>query len=236
MVLLLSIISYAQQNQNGYDKIVDAFEKTDSNFESYNINGHAQIDDKFLSFEEMNDIANKINESLGIDISNLEYTKTEQDNFRQVYTYSKNMDSHGVSVIIESEKCENVEQTHIIVDINNNEVYKDIVENYTKLKNILKNYSSNLDLYSCIIGYFEEKVDKKCYNSIAKNIFSDLNAVKKEEIQDENMLSVTGYTSDLNEYIAYGGNKVNLNVSLRYSEYEDKTFVYIGTPLIVLEY
>ncbi|SHH19553.1 YwmB family TATA-box binding protein [Tepidibacter thalassicus] len=237
IVLLLSVISsYAQQSQGGYDKILDAFKKTNSNFEGYNINGHVKLDNKFLSFEEIDKIVNEINKSLGVDLDNLEYTKTDDKNLRQVYTYFKNDEKQGISVKVDSEKCENMEETHITVDINNYQVYKDIVKNYLKLKNILKNYSRNVDIFSCIIGSFKEKVDKKCYNSIANNIFSNLNAVKKEEIQDENILSVTGYTSNLNDYISYGGNKINLNVSLRYSEYDDKTFIYIGTPLIVLEY
>ncbi|MBQ6631154.1 MAG: YwmB family TATA-box binding protein, partial [Romboutsia sp.] len=34
----------------------------------------------------------------------------------------------------------------------------------------------------------------------------------------------------------YLGNKINLNIGIRYSEDEDKTLIYIATPIIKLDY
>jgi len=68
------------------------------------------------------------------------------------------------------------------------------------------------------------------------NILYSLDAQKKDEMKDVNILSTTGYTEKLSDYIKYGEEKINVNASVRYSEYDDKTFVYIGTPLITLEY
>lgn len=141
-----------------------------------------------------------------------------------------------ISIIIDSERCKSIEQTHIIVDIGTNQVYKGIVEDYIKLKNNLKKYSKNIDIYSCISGFFEGKIDEKCYNNIVDNILYSLDAQKKDEMKDVNILSTTAYTEKLSDYIKYGEEKINVNASVRYSEYDDKTFVYIGTPLITLEY
>ena len=37
-------------------------------------------------------------------------------------------------------------------------------------------------------------------------------------------------------YLEYLGNKINLNIGIRYSEDEDKTLIYIATPIIKLDY
>lgn len=247
LVLFFSMISSAEQvnlddnqkDRNDYELILDSFEKTGSTFDNYNINAHAMMDNEFLSFEEMDKIVNEIVAKFGIDKERMEYTRSEQKDFRQIYVYDRNSQNkaeRGISIIIDSERCQSMEQTHIIVDINTNQVYKGIVEDYIKLKNNLKKYSKNIDVYSCICGFFEGKIDEKCYNNIVDDILSSLDAQKKDEIQDDNILSTTGYTKNLGNCIEYGEDKINVNASVRYSEYDDKTFVYIGTPLITLEY
>ena len=37
-------------------------------------------------------------------------------------------------------------------------------------------------------------------------------------------------------YLEYLGNKINLNIGIRYSEDDDKTLIYIATPIIKLDY
>ncbi|CAH2211858.1 YwmB family TATA-box binding protein [Tepidibacter aestuarii] len=247
LVLFFSMASSAEQvnvednqkDKKDYELIIDSFEKTNSTFDNYNINGHAMMDNKFLSFEEMDKIVDELVTKFDIDKQNIEYTRSEQTDFRQIYVYDKNRQNkaeRGISIIIDSERCQSMEQTHIIVDINTNQVYKGIVEDYIKLKNNLKKYSKDIDIYSCISGFFEGKIDEKCYNNIVDNILSNLDAQKKDEIQDVNILSTTGYTKKLSDCIKYGEDKINVNASIRYSEYDDKTFIYIGTPLITLEY
>lgn len=236
LTLFLSIISTSTAvEQNGYDEIINTFEKTNSKFEKYNINGQVVLKNKFLNFNEMKIIIDDINKNFCIENNKIKYIKTDKTKFRQVYAFGKN-EKESISIIVESEKCENIEETHIIVDINKNEVYKDIGDNYMKLKNVLNNYSSDVDIYTCLIGSFDKKLYSSSCNNIAKNVFFDMNAEEKEQIKDENLISITGYTNKLKDYIKYNGNKLNLNVSLRYSDYDDKTFIYIGVPLIVLEY
>lgn len=247
LVLFFSMVSSAEQinvednqkDKNDYELILNSFENTGSTFDNYSINGHAMMDNKFLSFEEMDKILEEFIIKFDIDKETMEYTRSEQKDFRQIYVYDKNSQNKAdrvISIIIDSERCKSMEQTHIIVDINTNQVYKGIVEDYTKLKNNLKKYSKNIDIYSCIIGFFEGKIDEKCYNNIVDDILYSLDAQKKNEMKDVNILSTTGYSKKLSDYIKYGEEKINVNASVRYSEYDDKTFVYIGTPLITLEY
>ncbi|MEJ8552631.1 YwmB family TATA-box binding protein [Tepidibacter sp. Z1-5] len=247
LVLFFSMISSAEQinvednqkDRNDYELILNSFEKTGSAFDNYKINGHAMMDNKFLSFEEMDKILEELMIKFDIDKQTIEYTRSEQTDFRQIHICDKNRQNKAdryISIIIDSERCKSMEQTHIIVDIDTNQVYKDIVEDYVQLKNNLKKYSKNIDIYSCICAFFEGKIDEKCYNNIVDNILYSLDAQKKDEMKDVNILSTTGYTEKISDYIKYGEEKINVNASVRYSEYDDKTFVYIGTPLITLEY
>jgi hypothetical protein len=46
------------------------------------------------------------------------------------------------------------------------------------------------------------------------------------------MISVTGYTPDLGDYLKAENLRINLNLAMRYDEYLDKTVIWAGTPLI----
>ena len=56
-------------------------------------------------------------------------------------------------------------------------------------------------------------------------------------MEDDNLISVTAYSNLLTENdLDYLDNKINLNIGIRYSENEDKTLIYMATPIIKLDY
>ena len=64
-----------------------------------------------------------------------------------------------------------------------------------------------------------------------------MNAEEIDRIENDNMVSVTAYSKFLEDnYLEYLGNQINLNIGIRYSEDEDKTLIYIATPIIKLDY
>ena len=58
-----------------------------------------------------------------------------------------------------------------------------------------------------------------------------------DKIRNNNYISVTAYSNLLKENdLEYLENKINLNIGIRYSENEDKTLIYMATPIIKLDY
>ena len=75
------------------------------------------------------------------------------------------------------------------------------------------------------------------YDDILEKILYNMNAEEIDRIENENMISITAYSKLLDKnYLEYLGNKINLNIGIRYSEDEDKTLIYIATPIIKLDY
>ncbi|HBF0403194.1 TPA: YwmB family TATA-box binding protein [Clostridioides difficile] len=71
-------------------------------------------------------------------------------------------------------------------------------------------------------------LDNKVYNMSAKQI---------DEVKDVNFLSITAYSKVLNDYeLEYLGEKINLNIGIKYNEDDGKTLIYIATPIIKLDY
>jgi len=49
---------------------------------------------------------------------------------------------------------------------------------------------------------------------------------------EDDILSFSIFTPYIEQYIYTGSRKMNLNIAIRFNEYEDKTYIWIGTPII----
>ena len=118
-----------------------------------------------------------------------------------------------------------------------NKVYKNIVDIYAILENYLNKYSQEVEIYTCIAGEYGKRLQIDKYDDILNKILYNMNAEVIEKVQEENFLSVTAYSKVLKEnYLECFGNKINLNIGIRYSEDDEKTLIYIATPIIKLDY
>ena len=224
----LSMIYGETKQVQWIDKFVDSFEITDSNFKFYNIKSNMMIE-KDIDMKELQNICLLIAQNL----TNTEdevYLKTEKS---QVYV-NYNDKNTGISIVgIKKNKKE----SYIIVDILNNKVYKNIENIYIKLEKELSKYSKDVDINICIAGEYTKKLQKAKINDILQKILYNMYAEKISDIKEENFLSVNAYSKLLKENnLKYLDREINLNIGIRYSEDDDKTMIYIATPIIKIDY
>ena len=108
---------------------------------------------------------------------------------------------------------------------------------YTIIETSLYKYSNVVDISTCISGEFSKNLQFSKCNDILQEILYNMNAEEIDRIENDNMVSVTAYSKFLEDnYLEYLGNQINLNIGIRYSEDDDKTLIYIATPIIKLDY
>ena len=204
---------YGETRQSQWiDKFIDSFELTNSNFKFYNIKANMMIE-KDIDMNELQNICLLIAQNLTNNKDEV-CLKTEKS---QVYV-NYNDKNTGISIVGIKK---NAKESYIIVDILNNKVYKNIENIYTKLENELSEYSNDVDINVCIAGEYTKKLKK----------------AKISDIEEENFLSVNAYSKLLKENnLKYLDREINLNIGIRYSEDDDKTMIYIATPIIKIDY
>ncbi|EPZ61221.1 hypothetical protein H477_0146 [[Clostridium] sordellii ATCC 9714] len=171
--------------------------------------------------------------SLGLEESNIKWIENKNKAQSQVYAQIEEKDKN-ISIIV-ANKSKN--ESYIIVDILENKVYKDIVDIYRVVENSLNIHSDRVDIYTCLAGEYEKKLQVNKYDDILQKILYNMNAKEIDRVEEENFISITAFSKDIKtDYIEYLGNKVNLNIGIRYSENEEKTMIYIATPIIKLDY
>ena len=232
LMLIGIFISYGDNKNNGYNKFLETFNNTQADFKFYNIKANGLINYD-ISKNEIKDICIDIVNDLGLEESNIKWDEKWDENEKQIYIQSNNSDKNISIIGIKK----NSNESYIIIDILSNKVYKNIVDIYTIIETSLYKYSNVVDISTCISGEFSKNLQFSKCNDILQEILYNMNAEEIDRVKNENMISVTAYSKLLDKnYLEYLGNKINLNIGIRYSEDDDKTLIYIATPIIKLDY
>lgn len=229
LVLFSVTMIYGEVNQADWiDEFIESFELTDSNFKFYNIKSTILIEED-IQMKELESICVEIARNLNIDTNKMSI----KTNKSEIYV---NYNDENIDISVTSFK-KNSQESYIMVDILNNKVYKNIETVYTKLENELKKYSADAEINVCIAGEYTKKLQNFKINDILEKILYNMYAEEIDKIEDENFLSINAYSKLLKENnLKYLDRKINLNIGIRYSEDDDKTMIYIATPIIKIDY
>ena len=91
---------------------------------------------------------------------------------------------------------------------------------------------SNDDSYVQFTGSYLGKLTLEHRNEIADQMIRKLKARVTYENRVEDFYTIYAYTGGVKDYINVGDSKVNIQVAMNYNEVQDKTVVYLATPIL----
>ncbi|MBP2655236.1 MAG: hypothetical protein H6Q73_2805 [Firmicutes bacterium] len=94
----------------------------------------------------------------------------------------------------------------------------------------------NPEINTCLVGWLDGKLEKNNWMKKLSIALGTLRAKETEKLIESDFISVTGYSPFLGEGIKVGDKLVNVNIAVRYSSYDDRTYVIVGSPVIAGEY
>ncbi|MFY0544209.1 YwmB family TATA-box binding protein [Brevibacillus sp. H7] len=89
---------------------------------------------------------------------------------------------------------------------------------------------------TCIRGMYSDKMSVDQQEGKILSIFRALQAKELERLQDESVVSISGYTRAWEPFIALNDQKMNLQVATHRDTQSDGTWITVGTPIITAEY
>lgn len=234
-VLTLSNIlgSIAAEPLKPEEGVMLALEKSEGKFQEVNINSYITLENQFISIDKARKICNDIAETLKI--YNSRVNEDVEEDFSQI-TLNGLIDEgiHAV-IILQSYELNDFKDSSIVIDIIGTDAEYDLNSICDKLREILSNYGEP-KLNITLSAYYDGLIDTKEMKSKIKAMMKSLGARKVEGIEEDTLVSITGYTANIKDYIEIAGKKANINIATRFNSHENRTDIYIGTPLIVLEY
>jgi len=227
---IVVIVIWVFQNLNLYSKnnemIISAFSHTKASLQQLDINirGAFTNEAAMTHFEE--DIS-------CIFKSNSTVKKWTNIN---VITYQQDIDN-GIMKIIIQKRENKTEKDLVVINITLFSNYKQFNSITNTIQGIFKKYGIKPTMTILMLGKYSGKLNKIEMKQMVDTIYNDLEARKIEKYEDDFQLGYTGYTSHIKHlpYINSGGERVNLDIRLRYNAYENKTYLYFGTPIIEVE-
>lgn len=252
ILLLVPVTNSTGVKCNEEDILMGILEELDGEFLEGDINVGGTILDEFIDKKQVEIISDEVKKHMKIlgkeadlnrDISNLEgkyYSKEVivEDGFNQVSIYGFDKYKNPITIIVTSylDLEDNIGETSIyinLIKVEQNISINDIISN---INNVYIKYDRNVENTVCVIGTASGKLKENQLNKNINGVLKKYNGKIVEKYSDKSVSSYTIYTPLIEKQIFSGKKKVNLNLAIRYNEYEDKMYFWIGTPVITIGY
>lgn len=251
MALLIPIGSTAEIKYDEQKVLYTIMDNLEAQIKEEDIIFNGVIIDQFIEEDEMNSVGEEIKNTIGLigieidplikeNHSSNGYTKEVifEENFGQVCYIGQDKDKNKIAIILNSyyHQEELTGETYLYVNvIKSSDFLKNngIIE---EVKSIYSNYNCKVEITSCLIGEISNDMS---YNDRVREIGKTLKKIDGkviEEFSDGSMISYTIYTPYIDKYIKIDKDKINLNIAIRNSELDEKTYIWLGTPIITVGY
>jgi len=220
------------------NNIVTAFNKASLMEMSASIETFGEYGVLYLSQDAKETILKDIAAKIGINNYSIETTREDDNSTTTLSQTGQNGEVICKLVTVENVVEQNVIQAKQYVYINvilNNSIQSAF--SYEKIvKDIVKNLQIDATVTVNLKGSVTGKLDMALKNSIANSFVDSMNVNVVTENKTDDLYTIYGYTSDIDEYITVSSNKINVNIMMNYDEQKDETNVYVATPISSEDY
>jgi galactitol-specific phosphotransferase system IIB component len=105
-----------------------------------------------------------------------------------------------------------------------------------KVEKVFRTHNLKTNVNSCITGTYEGNLSDKQLDGICKKILKDSNATKVSSNRDEDIISVSAFSPLIKDKFSIKGKQINLSLAIRYNKLENKTYIWVATPVVNTEY
>ena len=195
------------------------------------IEGYGKFGVCYLTQEEKERLVENIASALGITSSYGLATVCEDE----VNTTVLSKESVNGSVTIKAITQEpQAQYVYVNITVYNNidcaVSYRELVEGMFDAMGIQGNVNMNL------VGSIEGTLNSTEKNELADGLLDRLGAKVVTENRDNDIFTIYAYSKGAGSYITIGGNKINMNIAIGYDEEQDRTKVYLASPINSLDY
>lgn len=231
-IILFTILYTGIYYSRGDDSVLhNAFFKSGAEFVNSEVYVWSDIDRNNQNSENLLDLADQ----LAIDLNIKEQDAISKQTDKTIEIKGTSDDGKSVSIITQQSN-ESGQKSNISINVINRLAGQDINDTADAIKEKLRNSRLKPKVNTCIIGCFDGKLDYGQMNRISKRILKDAKAKKIDIMSDNNLISISAYSPYIDNNIEVNGKKININLALRYNAYEDKTYIWLATPVITIEY
>jgi hypothetical protein len=217
------------------EALITSFESTGAEVIESTISCWTKLDNKFITQKQIEAEMDRIVSHLKLDKTTIVKNIENDDRLNKLVLYGTKGDK-AYNVAIESVKQETGGETYIVFDIFMDKDYKDLLTERQNVIDALRVDEATMNFSSCIVGAYKGKLKDEDVEKKSKIALQSINAKRVEGIENDGMRSISAFSTNVGGYVMSDRSRVNVQLAIRYSSYDDKTYIWIGTPLIPMGY
>lgn len=223
------------QDIKGQEILLDCFKASRASIEESVLSGWISLDTMFTE-EDLSQKIDLLMDDLDIDKSKTNKTiETGGNSNKGMLIADKELCSY--TMILESMKNDDGSiESYCMFRSSFAGNFENIIKEKQFIEKILEELSLPVKLDVMITGSYKGKMTQNQTNTIISKLLRNLRASKIESIERDDMISISAYSAEIGEYIISNGKKINVQIALRYSNYNNRTYIWLGSPIIPFEY
>lgn len=226
LVILVSGLAFFTRQTNNMNNINEYFKKSGAQFIKESISGWAEIN----TDDTPQLAAEKIFDSLSLQ----NHANCEWRNGMYHITAS----SDGMEVVIKTMHMDSEGSIYMYVEYSQHDIMLNINNMRRSLEDAFRIYDAEGSYSVLIQGQYNKKLTPEEMNRKTESIVKASSASYVDGMADGSLISVCAFSKLLPSWEArvVDGKKINLNIALRASETNSCTYIWIGYPIITIEY
>lgn len=238
LAFLLSTMNHAPA-ASSYEPLHAAMLATGARVEEWSIHGWVQLPDAHLTDAQLEDLVREVMTQLDVDTSQYQLTREKGKKRHVVQAELINPAFHVVALVqvLSPGPTTGQSEGYLVINIEAKDDENISVKHMQeKIKTITKKNGHSPQISTCLIGWLDGKLRDGEWRYSLEKAFEIAHARNMDTVEKQYFASYTGFTPEIAEGLQIGDKLINFNVAMHYSQYDDRTYVTIGSPLITKEY
>jgi hypothetical protein len=212
---------------HGQDIMDNLFKRAGCRWIKTDISAWAAVDLGDISDEDLVGILVNVGNCLDLDIDPeiilCDYEKTGRINLQK-----NGKNGLKYDIIISGGR-----NTHMVINVENNGHFSASRTLMDQLEEYFHSIKASPLITATFTGNIQGKLTAEERASLVRDIIQGMNGKAIQIMEDDGLVSIAGYSPMIDTAPMDG---INFQIASRYNEYVDKTYIWIGTPLITTEY
>ncbi|MDN5331285.1 MAG: hypothetical protein PWP45_510 [Tepidanaerobacteraceae bacterium] len=238
-VFFMLMTPFASFSMVEEDLLVEAFTATKAQIESFDVADWSIINRDFMEFSDMKKIAENAFRIFKTADEKFSLIQEADSMYRVVILDGYLYDGNSVRIVVQAvklpEEFEKEPQTYLAVSVTGSDVRK-LREVKQKVAGVITSNGGQSRITTCLSGAIYGRLNKIEQDKIVKRMLEKLKIKEVEKMEELEMQSFMGYSPLIPDSFEIMGKKYNVNIAMRYSEEDDKTYIWMGVPVLSIEY
>lgn len=226
-----------QQPFQEFISIEQALDFVGCDREYLNVNGWCLLKKGYMPFSDLKALAVQAASFFGLE--GYSFSHSQDNSIRRINIRGISKNGQVVSITCQSIRASaegDEHENYMVVDIMDGTHKADSRAVRSLLEEFFNTIGVNVTITVTLVGSLEGQLEPSDMRSICNGVLKHIQARTVEGLYQKGFISLSGYSPALGKGIMSGGRPVNIQVALRYNSYKGRTYIWVGTPIINVEY